>query len=167
MSAACTAKFPSSPQRRALLAQVHIAKKELGLSDADYRAVIYTKFDKDSAAHLSNAQLRALVSAFKEKGWKGGRRQRKPNVKARSNGYRSPSKRGSIRKIYVLWGILHKAGIAKQKRPDGYVRRMTKSELKPDGVGNTEWLDEGEAYVIIEGLKSWIIREGLAHQLEY
>ena len=56
-------------ERKALLAKVHIAKKELPLVDADYRALLEYEFNKRSAADLTILELEYLVGYFKAHGW--------------------------------------------------------------------------------------------------
>lgn len=64
------AKQKNDPRRRALLAKVHIAKKEL-LQDDDvlYRAILEREFGKHSAADLSELELGWLVDYFVQHGW--------------------------------------------------------------------------------------------------
>jgi transposase len=56
--------------RRAMLAKVHIAKKELGMDDAVYRVILQDEFGVDSSARLSIGELERLVGRFESKGWK-------------------------------------------------------------------------------------------------
>jgi phage gp16-like protein len=44
-------------QRRGLLAKVHIAKKELGLSDGIYREILAREFGVSTAAALSRQEM--------------------------------------------------------------------------------------------------------------
>ena len=60
---------PHNRERRALLAKVHIAKKELDIEEDDYRDLLEGEYGVRSAADMSNLALRHLVSLFKEKGW--------------------------------------------------------------------------------------------------
>lgn len=55
--------------RKALQAKVHIAKKELGLLDEDYRFILERDFGKRSAADLTIVELEYLVGHFKAHGW--------------------------------------------------------------------------------------------------
>jgi hypothetical protein len=52
-----------------LLAKVHIAKNEVGLSDADYQICLLTLFDRVSAKDLSDVQLDRLLKHFESVGW--------------------------------------------------------------------------------------------------
>ena len=58
------------PERRGLLAKVHIAKKELGIPDDDYRQILKREFGKYSAKDLTRLELEYLVDYFKSKGFK-------------------------------------------------------------------------------------------------
>ena len=65
-------------RRQALLAMVHIALKDLGMPDEDYRGILLEEFCVSSAAALSLSELGDLVDRFREKGWQPeGGRQRK------------------------------------------------------------------------------------------
>lgn len=63
-------------QRRALLAKVHIAIKELGIPEDDYRQILRWQFNKRSAAQLTIMELQYLVDYFVQHGWQPKRRQR-------------------------------------------------------------------------------------------
>jgi len=63
-------KTKISPQRRGLLAKVHIAKKELGVFDDDYRDILRREFGVTSSAALADRELESLVAYFESKGWR-------------------------------------------------------------------------------------------------
>ena len=54
--------------RTALLAKIHIGKKQLGLDDSIYRAMLGGRYGVDSSARLNQVQLRDLVEYFKSQG---------------------------------------------------------------------------------------------------
>lgn len=60
---------PESARRRALLAKVHIAAKELGISPADYRAHLMGEFGVPSASSLSIGDMERLLEHFVGLGW--------------------------------------------------------------------------------------------------
>lgn len=159
--------FPVSDARRRLLARVHIAKKEMGLTDELYRASVGAVVEgKDSAKDLTMGELNKLLKHFESRGWSPKRKARSKNTPGKKRkGFRTPSSRPMVRKIYVLWSILHKNGVYSAKRPDGFVKRMTKNHTRPDGIANTEWLEDDDAYLVIEALKKIISREGLEGEL--
>jgi phage gp16-like protein len=55
--------------RNLMLAKIHVAKKELSLSDVDYRAVLNTGWSVESAKELTDPQLIEVINHFKSKGW--------------------------------------------------------------------------------------------------
>jgi phage gp16-like protein len=55
---------------RADLAKIHIAKKELGLTDDVYRDILRIHFGVDSAKDLKPKQVTVLLNKFRAKGWK-------------------------------------------------------------------------------------------------
>jgi len=58
-------------ERRRLLALVHIAAKDIGLGDDQYRGLLAALFKTSTAAALSNDELRKLVAYFmKEFNWR-------------------------------------------------------------------------------------------------
>jgi phage gp16-like protein len=61
--------MPVTPARKAMLAKVHLAKKQLGLSDSDYRIVLERHFDVISSKDLSDVQLDRLLKHFESTGW--------------------------------------------------------------------------------------------------
>jgi len=69
------------PLRRGLLAKVHIAIKELGIIEEDYRAILEREFGKVSARDLTMLELQYLVARFEGHGWQpkpGTRRKQAP-----------------------------------------------------------------------------------------
>lgn len=129
--------------RRATLAKIHIAKKDMGLSDDDYRFTLESVTGRDSCGDMSDRQLTKVLDHFKSKGWK-------PALK---NKFRKPSKYAEIRLIYALWWDLHASGkldcAVNQRRAalQKFVQRMT-------GIDNPEWLEGKNAQDIIEALKA-------------
>lgn len=57
-------------RRKGLLAVVHIAKKELGLTDGEYRAAL-SQFGAASAGAMSVPELESLADYFKTLGFRG------------------------------------------------------------------------------------------------
>lgn len=64
---------PISPaeqrQRNGLLAQVHIAKKDLGLNEGEYESIL-RGYKVESAGKLAIPQLERMVKYMKHLGWK-------------------------------------------------------------------------------------------------
>ncbi len=76
-------------QRKADLARIHIAKKELRLADSHYRAIIASvlkqqnKSAAPSAANLNGPGRAEVLHIFKGMGWKDARAQRPPRPQRR------------------------------------------------------------------------------------
>ncbi|MCE7915391.1 MAG: regulatory protein GemA [Nitrosomonas sp. PRO4] len=101
--------------RRRQLAQIHIAKSDLGLDDDTYRAMLMDVAGVESAAALTAKGRRDVLARFESKGWKN-KKHRAPAVTAEKAPY--------VRKIGAMladmklsWNYAH--GIAKQmfKKP--------------------------------------------------
>ena len=133
-----------SGDRRALLAKVHVARKQMALTEDSYRAVVRRITAKNSSSDCTEPQLVALVEEFRRLGWKARPLSGKPYV----------------RKIYALWGEL-KPYLSDSSTPAlaAFVRRQTMSLAAPQGVGSVEWLDANQANRVTEGLKAWLRRE--------
>ncbi|MBS3961470.1 MAG: DUF1018 domain-containing protein, partial [Sandarakinorhabdus sp.] len=61
--------FAADPVRRAMLAKLHLAKKELGLPEEEYRAVLQRVTGIASAAAMRGAQLEDCLKEFARLGW--------------------------------------------------------------------------------------------------
>ncbi len=75
---------PSDPRRKALLAKIHIAKKDLGLDELIYRDCIQaiSRGRTTTAAELGLRELEDLVRHFKRLGWHEGPSHTRKHKKA-------------------------------------------------------------------------------------
>lgn len=134
--------------RRALLAKVHVARKQMALDESTYRAIVQRVTGRQSAGDSTDAQLVALLAEFRRQGWEpqqGGRRR---------------SDKPYVRKIYAIWRelrpLLDDAG---DEALRGFCQRQTHSVKNPDGIADPEWLSPSEATKVIRGLEAWLQRE--------
>lgn len=131
--------------RKAMLAKVHIAKKDLALMDDCYRAVVsrIAHGRTDSAGKLSDGELNDLLREFKRLGWSA------------SKGVpRSAARDPQAQKIRALWFALADAGIVHNRSETalrGYVQRMT-------GASDLRFCSSVEKRRLIETLKQWGLR---------
>ena len=129
--------------RKALLATVHIAKKELKLDDPTYRLVLERVTGYESAADCGDAQLEDVLKEFKRMGYR-----LRPMSK-----YRRPQGREEIepqlKKIEAL--------LAEAKRPWSYAQTLAKRICK---VERLEWVPADELYKIITALEKDAARHG-------
>ncbi|MDR3631332.1 MAG: regulatory protein GemA [Desulfocapsaceae bacterium] len=134
---------------RAALAKIHIAKKELGLSEDAYLDILSMHFQVASAAKLTDRQATVLINSFKAKGWK----ERLSQKKVASPKYEN----AQMRKVVAIWINLRKAGVvhdSSDKALQAYVKRMS-------GVDNLLWCNNLQLDTIIESLKRWAYRKGV------
>lgn len=106
-----------------LLAKVHIAKKDLGLDEDTYRAVLTRVTGHDSSANCSVPELVRAVAEFRRLGWT-------PTSKAKPAG-KSVSRpaKGKAPLMGKITAYLAEAG-----RPDAYADGMAKRMYKHDSV---------------------------------
>jgi phage gp16-like protein len=136
-------KQEAAMPKRTQLAQIHIAKKELGLGEENYRGMLRELYRRESSADLSERQAADLIDHFRRLGW---RPRRGPHRLA---------SRAQIGLIYVLWHKLEEAGALEHPGLDAlasFVAHRT-------GKENLHRLDAQEASRVIEGLKKWLERE--------
>lgn len=137
--------MPSRP----VLAKIHIAKKDLGYSDDEYRSILQVRYGKDSAAKISQYQANDLINHFMSMGWKPKRGKSKKS----SPRYADPQ----LRKVVAMWITLHKEGVVRNGSHQallGYVKRLT-------GVDDLKWCTGSDINTIIESLKKWGERKGV------
>jgi len=149
---AASKRAASAPIRNARLAKIHIAKKELRLDDAAYRAVIGRLFPgKSSSAQLSDRQLDELLEHFKAEGFKPAK------SRPVRSGRRPMADGEQARKLRALWLSLYHLGEVRNPTEDAlaaYVKRTTR-------VAALQWLDVDSASKAIEGLKKMAERAGV------
>ena len=144
--------------RQTELAQIHIAKKALGMDDDTYRNMLQSTVGCTSSASLDVSQRHAVLQRFKELGWKN---TRKPNPKKGVKS-RKPSKDGTPRKsqgdkIRALWITMAQQGIIRSESEASlrhYVQRMSNNQYAAP-----QFCDTATAARIIESLKKWQARE--------
>ena len=149
---AATASKPAGPERRAMLAKIHVAKKELALDDDSYRGLLERVTGKRSAAKLRPAQLHDVIAEFKRLGWKARKGQPK------RAGKRRLAEGGQAAKIRALWLDLYHLGELRDPSEDALAAFVAKTT----GVEALQWLDGGQADKAIKALRGWLKRKGFA-----
>jgi phage gp16-like protein len=132
--------------RKAMLAKIHIARKDLALSEESYADILRRKTGVESAAGLSDAQLDRVLGEFKRLGWKP------------KKGRTGTSKHAQIRMIHAVWKDICALGIDAEDEAAAlraFVARQTKTLANPVGVSAAEFLDSTQANRVLEGLKAW------------
>ena len=137
--------------RKAELAQIHVAKKQLGWDEDTYRAAVRTasKGATDSSGKLDIKQRKALIARMKASGFKV-KHARKAPLK-NNNDISVGDDRDQVKKIRHLWLDLHAFGAVRdnsERALASYVKRIT-------GKDHPRFLDLDEASSVIETLKKW------------
>ena len=136
--------------RATLLAKVHVARKQLALTEDSYRDILRRVIGLDSAGKASAEQLDQVLQEFKRLGFTAKRAR--------------PDHRAQIRKIEAVWADLRPFREALDQDEDraalrAFVRRQTKDRLHPEGVDDVQFLAADQATKVLEGLKAWLGRE--------
>lgn len=147
------------PDAKRLLKIVQVGRRELGLDEEDYRALLESVTGARSAKGLSATKLEAVITAMKGLGFKvkGG---------AKVNGRRSPPSSAKVqapevRKLRAIWITMFNDGLLQDGSEDAlgsYIRRMTANANGGIGVNRAEWLTSAQAERVLEALKKWHIR---------
>lgn len=134
---------------RRMRQKVQIAKKQFGLADEDYRAVLLRVTGKASSTLCGPSDLEALLKEFRRLGWKN------------TGGRKPPSAKAQVRMIHAVFADLKPflASGGDESTLRAFVKRQTKTPATPDGVDAPEFLDSVQANKVLEGLKAWLRRE--------
>ncbi|MGH7027354.1 gp16 family protein [Brevundimonas sp.] len=138
--------------RRANVAKVQIARKDLGLDDVAYRLMLERLTGHTSSADCTDAQLGLVLDEMKAKGWTpkvvtGGRIGRRA---------RPVADHPSAKKARALWlSLWHLGEVRDPSEPalEAFARRQL-------GVEQLQWADQAQCYKLIEALKAMAERAG-------
>lgn len=142
--------------RTALLAKIHIAKKQLSLDDDTYRDALETATGERSAGKCNIDQLTAVIEAFRAKGWQdrpAGSTKRAPRQAKAPGGRLANSPHAS--KLRALWLSAWNLGVVRDSSESAlgaFIKRQT-------GIDAMVWLAPEDAPRAIEALKDWMARE--------
>lgn len=142
---------PRATDTRAMQQKVQIARRQLRLTDDDYRAILRRVTGRDSSRACGPAELDALIDEFKRLGFR-------PTTRAK-RGAKPISPRAQIRMIHAVFqDIRPHLAVGDDSTLRAFVQRQTRSEATPDGVSAPEFLDADQANKVLEGLKAWLKR---------
>lgn len=149
--------------RQSELAQIHIAKKDLGMEDDAYRAMLQAVAGVESSSDLDFHGRHAVIHRMKELGWKPKRKKQygpkarrsvKEKVEFLGNTIElERSRKSQGDKIRALWIEMHQQGIVKNASEAAlraYIKRMTGGEFEAP-----QFCDNLTAQRVIEALKRW------------
>jgi len=149
------AKFnPADQRRRSMIGKVQIARKELGLDEDTYRAMLKRITGVESCTVCSDGQLADVLDELKAKGWTpkviAGSAPRKPVANNKQADH------PAARKARAMWISLYQLGVVKDRR-ESALEAFAARQLKVDRL---QWADQGQLYKLIEALKAMAERAG-------
>lgn len=131
---------------------IHVARRELGLDDATYRAVLQTVAGVASSSDLDWQGRKKLLDHFKQKGFKVKSKvtQKTPANNHKGNQPLEPQ----YLKILAMWANLHNCGAVRVNTESAvriYIKRMT-------GCDDYLFCNGKQIETVIESLKKWLER---------
>lgn len=129
----------------AAIKMIHVAKREIGIADDDYRALLERVTGCASLREMTDRQHHAVIDEMKRLGFQA-------KGKARPAGLHGPY----AGKLLALWLSAWNLGVTRSDDPQAliaFVERQT-------GIAQVRWVrDRADAMKAIEALKKWIARE--------
>jgi len=127
----------SKDHRKRVLAQIHIARKDLGLDEDTYRLAISTATGgKRSCSDCTGPELQKILQHMKARGFKP-----KASKAGRKKPRTPPSRQAVMNKVEAL--------LAEAGRPWAYADGMAVRMFKVERV---DWLDDDQLYRLMQGL---------------
>jgi phage gp16-like protein len=145
---AAPAQFAPDPQRRVMIAKLHVAKKQLNMADDDYREFLERGTGKRSAADLSHGELAAALAEMKRLGFTEAPKSARPAGK----GSFTPAA-SKARAMLISLGLMGVIRDSSEKALEAFARRQL-------GVDKLAWADQAQVYKLIEALKAIANRNG-------
>lgn len=134
---------PATQQRRAMMAKIQIARKDLAMDEDDYRQALLDQTGHLSLTECSERELVAMLDWLKSKGFKP-----LPGKKAASH--------PMALKARALWISLYHLGVV-HNRSDAALEAFAKRQLKCEKLA---WARQSDAFQLIEALKAMGSRHG-------
>ena len=138
-------------RRNQLIRLIHVARRELGMQDEDYRAMLRGMTalgGKTSSAELGIRGLELVRNALIARGFVV---KRKANTNAAAKPTRALANDEQSKLIRHLWLQMHQEGIVRNPSEASlaaYVCRIAK-------IDALQWLNTDQASNVIETLKKW------------
>lgn len=136
-------------QRQVDLAKIHIAKKQIGMDDETYRAMLGMVAGVNSAGKLDARGRRAVLAHLRNVGFKAGRKKKRYPGCPDFEKYRGTGKDRMLKKI--------EAYLAEAKRPWSYAHGIAKQMF---GIERVQWCAPEELRSIIAALEKDALRHG-------
>jgi hypothetical protein len=142
---------PANAPRSGALARIHILKAECRLTEDEYRDLIQTLTNGRTRSagdcdHTERERVAAHLATLKRK--LGGTTARPVRVPLS----------GPQKKVFALWKTLESAGVVHS----GEVRSLRAFVQRQTGLSALEFCDTQACSTLIESLKAWAKRSGVA-----
>lgn len=142
-------KAPVSAHRRSMIGKVHVAKRELGLIEDDYRSILLHETGQTSLTTCSDAQISKLLDRLKSQGFK-------PKKAARAADHPGA---GKARALWISLGQLGAIDNASEQALEAFTRRQM-------GCDRLQFANQRQIYKLVEALKAIAQRHGWDQQLD-
>lgn len=136
-----------SAHRRSMIAKTHVARRQLAMTDDDYRALLFAETRQTSTDACSDRQLAVMIDALKAKGFR-------PIPRKAKSGH--VAQHPMARKARALWISLYHLGAidnSSEKALEAFAKRQL-------GCVTLAWAKQSEGGKLIEALKSMAKRNG-------
>lgn len=144
---------------------IHVGCKELGLDEDTRRGLQLVATGKTSMSDMSEAELRKVVEALKQRGFKpygaAWHTGRKAGGKAKGH---VSAPRADLRFIHVLWRQLGEAGAAKRPGRDGlnaFIRSRFEGKWQSVPIDIDALREPGQINDVTRALKDMCHRAGV------
>lgn len=125
------------------LAKIHMAKKDLAMDDATYRAMLRRTTGYDSTARLNACERIKVLAEMQRLGW-----QPKP----------SGPHRASSNMLIAMWLVLYQQGKVRNRDTTALLAWASKTTGRTD-LKTLDWLTAEQVTACKNGLKQWLKRE--------
>lgn len=132
---------------RSATAKIHVARKQLALSEENYRSILVRITGQNTSSGLNDRQVDDVLAEFRRLGWRPKKAFK-------------PSDKPFVRLIYALWKEAAKVGAVLSSSKSAlraFVERQTRRGGER-GIDDPEFLRGEDARLVSEALKSMIKR---------
>lgn len=148
---------PQKDNRKAALAQIHIAKKQLGMDEDTYRENLHQVTGKRSCSDMHISELYRVIAHMEKCGFK----RKKPAGKKQQY---SPKASGQyIDVMRAIWIQMHQCGMIEdgsETALERWAKRQSSQLNNGIGIEKLDWLEREPEIVakVLESLKQWCKR---------
>ncbi|WP_221800461.1 regulatory protein GemA [Oceanobacter mangrovi] len=148
-------------QRGAALAKLHIAKKEMNMSDDAYRSLLVRHGAPAADPSARNLQIKQIDAALQEmigKGWQPKRRIGAGKKLSPQTSHKQPGEATKADALRAVWISMAKAGYLRDRSDNAllaWVRKQSACAGKP--IDAIEWINQDDtlANTLLHRLKGW------------